>query len=84
VYFEFRTVSFHGPATYEDRAVKFDSVLAVIGRKSVYFERTPKSLVSMKITPDGAGSASFESFVSADGRTLNGVATWRCATKAVE
>jgi hypothetical protein len=81
LYFEFRTVAFHGPARYEQRAVNLDSVLAVLDRRSVYFERTPNSRVSMTINQDGSGMASFTSFVSPDGRSLNGVATWRCETK---
>ena len=81
LYFEFRTVAFHGPARYEQRAVKLDSVLAVLGRRSVYFERAPDSRVSMTINRDGSGTASFASFVSPDGRSLNGITTWRCDTE---
>jgi len=83
LYFEFRTIAYHGPAKYEQRAVKFDSVLAMVGGKSVYFERAPDSRVSMTVDQDGSGTASFASFVSSDGRSLNGVATWRCETSPV-
>jgi hypothetical protein len=81
LYFESRTVGYHGSARYEQRALKFDSVLAMVDRKSVYFARTPDSHVSMRINRDGSGSASFASFVSRDGRTLNGVVAWRCETE---
>jgi hypothetical protein len=81
LYFEFLTVGYHGSATYEQRALKLDSVLAIIDRNSVNFERAPESGVSMTIGRDGSGSATFASFVSRDGRRLNGVVKWRCHTQ---
>jgi hypothetical protein len=80
VYFELRTVSYHGPATYRLREVKLNSVLAMINRQSVYFYRIGNSAVSMTIDAGGSGTASFSSFRSTDGRRLSGTVSWRCET----
>jgi hypothetical protein len=80
VYFELRTVSYHGPATYRLRAVKLNSVIAIINRQSVNFSRKSNSAASMTIDASGSGAASFSSFRSTDGRQLSGTVSWRCET----
>jgi len=80
VYFELHTVSYHGPATYRQREVKLDSVLATIHRQSVYFYRRINSVVSMTVNATCSGTSSFSSFRSTDGRQLSGTVSWRCET----
>jgi hypothetical protein len=82
-YFELRTVGYHGSATYEQGALKLDSVLAIVDRNSVTFQRTPGSRVLMTVGGDGSGRADFSSFVSRDGRSLSGIVTWQCHKQPV-
>jgi hypothetical protein len=80
VYFELRTVSYHGPATYRLREVQLNSITAIVNRQSVYFYRDSNSAASMTIDAGGSGTASFSSFRSTDGRALSGTVSWRCET----
>jgi hypothetical protein len=83
VYFGFRTVTYRGPGTYRQSAVRLDSIATVIDRATVDFRRARGSVVSMTVSGDGSGTASFTSFVSDDGRTLDGRVHWTCRTQEV-
>jgi hypothetical protein len=72
---------YRGPGRYTTTALRMDEVLLTISHDEVEFHRTAGSVVTMTVTADGSGTASFTGYRALDGRPLGGSLHWSCETR---